>query len=135
MSERYVKMGFRFKIEYTDFKAEFYHEADPLIPDSTTELFRKNPNDVAIFIQIRTKQAFTAPQMLAWYLHKTGSELKDYIPDEATEAAGKTGEGVSKHRFPMAFDRGSFQMMTDHGQIDLKHLTLFVVFRVHPKQQ
>ncbi len=135
MSERYAKMGFRFGIEYTDFKAEFYHEANPQISESTIELFRKNPDDTAIFIQTRTKQAFTAPQMLAWHLHKTESELKDYIPDEATEAAAKTGEGVSKHRFPMVFDQGSFQMVTDYGQTDLKHLTLFVVFRVRPEQQ
>lgn len=115
----------QFDIEHERFEVEFFDKkgnSDPEILPEVLAAYRSAKDTAGVFVQNRDGQRFGAAHFLDWLLKKKGKELEDCVPDSV-----KRPEGDSVIvPFTVNFTRDSFHMLTNHGPLDMKHLTLFV---------
>ena len=134
MSERWVKAPFTFQIDYVGLEATF-HDGSASLPEEIKGLSGKDLEKSELFVLKEGNKPWNIAQFLGWYLTTSGKALEDFISDEVSEAAVEHGESTFTHRFPLSFDSGDVQMMSDNGLADVETLTIPVKYVVRPKRQ
>ena len=128
MAENWVKLDFQIEIRHVGFDVEFYDAEPADLPEFTKRLHEQNKDTARIFVQNRDGVAFSAAEMLAWYLKKQNTELTDHVPPNEIKPEGCE----FTINFPINFTRDSFHMVTDEGPVDIKRLELAVRFFLEP---
>jgi len=133
----HVKIDFEYRIKHVGFSAEFYGDESREVEFDKHHIakYEEAKDTARIFYQNRDNVPFSASELLAWYLGKTGTVLEDYIPGQEAEAAITEGKKSFPVTFTVNFAPASFYMPTKQGHLDLKRLDLIVEFLITPKWQ
>ena len=75
-----MKFDFEFEIKHVGFSADFYDVEPDDLPELTKRLYEQNRDTARIFVQNRDGVAFSAAEMLSWFLEKSGTSLQDHVP-------------------------------------------------------
>ena len=134
MSERWIEMPFTFMIEYMGLEATF-HDGSASLPENTKGLSGEKLESSKLFVLKGESTKWNIAQFLSWYLTSSDKTLEDFIPAKILETAVEQGKATFTHRFPLSFERGDVQMMTDKGLADVNTLTILLKYVVCPKRQ
>jgi hypothetical protein len=131
---KWTRVDFTCSIRHSGFFAEFRDGDDKAqLPNATRTEYEAAKDSARIFCQTRDGVSFSASELLDWYLKKTGTELKDYVPKPLAAEAFSKGKAIGRVSFPITLTPSSFHMRTTAGVKDISCLTLFVDFTVLPK--
>jgi len=131
------RTDFKYSIRHLNFEPQFFDDRPPnlKLQDAVRKRYSKNANTAQIFIQNRDDGAFSAAEMLSWFLKKSNTSLEDHVPGEELAKALTGGTRRFRVSFPINLTRGSFHVMTNNGPMDLKRLTLLVEYTIEPKRR
>ena len=126
---------FIFEVEHIGMDMDFHHPRgrDLGLDASVVEAFELEREHAEIFIQNASGTAFSADELLDWFLLQTGTTLADHLPQGALDKAEQTGQTQVYVPFPIRFEPGNFSMRTEDGIQDLSALKLMAKVTLHKR--
>ncbi|MBF0248767.1 MAG: hypothetical protein HQL36_11975 [Alphaproteobacteria bacterium] len=128
---------FAFDVLHIGMDMDFHHPRgrDLKLAAEVVDAFEHAREHAEIFVQNSSGTAFSADELLDWFLLQSQTTIADHLPPATLEKAEEPGGGDVFVTFPIRFQPDAFHMRTEDGPQDLSALKLMARVTIRRKSQ